>query len=106
MKTLFLDIRNIINLKIIWIVSLALMLFLMFFYVFQIGTLTQGTYLIKDYGNRLKNLSEENKILEINLSKFESLKNIENYILSGNFVKTSAGQVKYIQLLGGAVVAK
>lgn len=98
--------NNILNLKIIWLISLFSVILLLGFYIFQIGLLTQKIYLIKIYEKNLTNLTGQNKILEINLSKSDSLNNITNYLLNGNFVKTNANQVKYLQILGGTVVAK
>lgn len=88
------------------VINLIFFLVLSIFYIFQVGTLTQKIYLIKDYEKRLEKLSKENEVLEINLSKSNSLSNIENYLIGENFVKTKAGQVKYIQILEGTVVAK
>jgi len=95
-----------INLKLLFVPSLVLIISLSIFYVFQIGSLTKEIYLIKDYEKGLDRLSKENEILEINHSKLDSLNNIENYLLDGNFVKTNAKQVKYIQILGSTVVTK
>ena len=66
--------------------------------------MTQKIYLIKDYEKRLEKLSKENEVLEINLSKSDSLNNVENYLLSENFVRANPGQVKYIRILEGTVV--
>lgn len=77
---------------------------LLIFCVFQVGSLTQETYLIKDYEKRLASLSKESGILEINFSRTNSLSNIENYLQKENFVK--ANQVKYIQTLESSVVTK
>ena len=89
-----------------WAINLIFLLVLSIFYIFQIGALTQKIYLIKDYEKRLEKLSKENEVLEINLSKSNSLSNIENYLISENFVKARADQVKYIQILEGTVVTK
>jgi hypothetical protein len=89
---------------IFWTMNLIFFSFLAIFYIFQVGTLTQKIYLIKDYEKRLEKLSKENEVLEINLSKSDSLNNIENYLLNGNFVRANPGQVKYIRILEGTVV--
>ena len=85
-------------------INLIFFLALSIFYIFQIGTLTQKIYLKSDYGKRLEKLSKENEVLEINLSKSNSLSNIENYLSRENFVKAKANQVKYLQILGSTVV--
>lgn len=78
----------------------------MLFYIFQVSDLTQKIYLKGDYQERLKKLSEENEVLEINLSKSDSLNNIENYLISGNFVRANPKEVKYIKILEGTVFTK
>ena len=93
-------------LRMFWVINLILVSVLFIFYILQIGALTQKFYLIKDYEKRLEKLSKENEVLEINLSKSNSLSNIENYLISENFVKARADQVKYIQILEGTVVTK
>jgi len=89
-----------------WAINLIFLLVLSIFYIFQIGALTQKIYLIKDCEKRLEKLSKENKILEINLSKLDSLNNIGNYLLNENFVKVNPNQVKYLQILESTVVTK
>jgi len=91
-------------LTIFWVINLIFFSVLSIFYIFQVGTLTQKIYLIKDYEKRLEKLSKENEVLEINLSKSDSLNNVENYLLSENFVRANPGQVKYIRILEGTVV--
>ena len=68
------------------------------------NALTQERYLLLEYEKKLGELSNENEMLGINLSKSKSLSNVENHLLNDNFVK--ATEVKYIQILEGSVVAK
>ena len=92
------------TLKIFWSLNLLLVLFLLVFYVFWVCSLTREIYLIKNHEKKLQGLLKENKILEINLSKTNSLSNVENYLLKGNFVK--ANQIKYIPILETSVANK
>jgi cell division protein FtsB len=86
------------------VINLIFFSFLLIFYVFQVGTLTQKIYLKADYEKKLEKLSKENKVLEIEFSKLNSLANIENYLTGKNFVKAKPNEVKYIQILEGSVV--
>ena len=92
------------NLKIFWTLGFILILLNLAFYIFQIGVFTSQIYLNKEYQTKLNTLSQDDESLEINLSKSNSLSHVGNYLSDGNFVK--ANQVKYIQILEGAVVAK
>ena len=89
--------------RIFWILNFILII-LLGLYIFQVGTLTQAIYLIKDYEKKLDSLSKENEILEINFSKSNSLSNIENFLSKENFVKSN--KVKYIQILESSVLNK
>lgn len=79
-------------------------LVLLVFYIFQVNTLANETYLIQSCEKKLSQLSGENETLEVNFSKASSLSNIENYLQNQNFEKVS--QVKYIYILESSVVAK
>ena len=89
--------------RIFWILNFILII-LLGLYIFQVGTLTQAIYLIKDYEKKLDSLSKENEILEINFSKSNSLSNLENFLSKENFVKSN--KVKYIQILESSVLNK
>jgi len=91
------------NIKILRVPFIILTLFCLVYYILQVGALSQELYLIEDYENRLGMLLEKNKFLDINFSKMSSLSNLENYLMSRNFVKR---QVKYIQILESSVVSK
>ncbi len=92
------------TLKIVWTPIIILSFALLIFYILQVGALAQEKYLLQDYEERLILLSKNDKFLNINFSKVNSLSNIENYLIGTNFVK--AEQVKYIQILEGSVAAK
>ena len=72
--------------------------------IFQINYLTQDVFLIQEYKQKLNQLSNNNEGLEISLAQSSSLKNIEDYLQSKNFVK--ADRVKYIQILETSVAQK
>ena len=84
--------------------NLILIAGLLVFYIFQINTIVRGTYLIKDYETNLNKVSQENKILENNLVKSNSLESIESLAKNLNYERVN--QVKYIQIMGSSVVAK
>lgn len=95
---------KIFTLKFVWLTFFILSAFLVGFYIFQVGALSQEKYLIKDYEEKMNLLSKNNIFLDISFSKMNSLSNIENYLKDKNFVKTNG--VKYIRILEGSVVAK
>lgn len=72
--------------------------------IFQIGCLTKEFYLIKNYERKLVELSKENKLLEIDFSKTNSLANIENYLSNEKFVKTNG--IKYIRIIEGSIATR
>ncbi len=92
------------SLKIFWLINLLLTFSLLVFYILQVNSLTNETYLIKNYERKLTQISQENETLNIDFSKFYSLANVENYLLNQNFEK--AKQTKYIQILENTVVTK
>jgi|GEM_PF-2262327 len=72
--------------------------------IFQINSVIQKTYLLGDYEKTLSTLSEENKNLEISVSRANALESVESAIKDLNYKKV--GEVKYIQLMEPQVVAK
>lgn len=90
--------------KIFLTIILISTLTLLVFYIFQVNTLANETYLIQSCEKKLSQLSGDNETLEVSFSKADSLSNIENYLQSQNFEKVS--QVKYIHILESSVAAK
>ncbi len=86
------------------VLTIFVLLALLVFSVFQINTYTKEIYLIKNYEKKLNQLTQENKILEINFSEVNSLNNISNYVQNKVFEKTN--RVDYIRLLESTVLAK
>lgn len=91
-----------ITLKFFLILSVTLIISLLAFYIFQITTVISEGYQIQNYQKRLSELSQENKILEINSIKINSLENIDNKIQELGFEKMN--NVHYIQILESSVV--
>lgn len=86
------------------VLTIFVLLALLVFSVFQINTYTKEIYLIQNYEKKLNQLTQENKILEINFSEVNSLNNISNYVQNKVFEKTN--RVDYIRLLESTVLAK
>ncbi len=89
--------------KIFWILGTILSLVLLFD-IFQMNSFTSEKYLIQKYKQKLDNLIKENNMLEINVSRLNSLSNIDNYLAKNNFVREN--KVKYIRIFESSVVAK
>lgn len=66
--------------------------------------MTKEVYLIQDYEKQIVRLSQENEDLEINFSKSSSFVNLDAYLQTQNFEKTT--KVKYISVLENQVAAK
>ena len=95
---------NIKSMRTYLLCATLLLLLLLFSYIFQVGVLAQQEYLVWEYDQKLTALSEDNTFLGIGLSKKNSLSNIEDYLIDKSFVR--ANQVRYVQILQGAVVSK
>ncbi len=91
-----------LNLKIFWIFIVFLIFSLLVVCIFQLNAYTEEFYLIQEYERNLSQLTQENKMLEINFSQADSLKNIGNY--AQIFEKTE--KVEYIRVLESTVLAK
>lgn len=70
--------------------------------IFQLNDYTAGIYLINNYQKEINQFAQENKILEVNLTKANSLWNVENYVQ--NFER--AGKIEYIRVLESTALAK
>ena len=89
------------NLKIFWVIGFVLISLLLALYVFQVSRLVSETYTLQSYQKRVSQIFEENKILEINLAKTNSLSNITPKIKELGFEKINA--VNYIQVVDNSV---
>lgn len=84
------------SLRLILITTLFLIFSLLIFYIFQVGLVVKGNYLIRNYTQELKNLSIENEGLGIKATQNLSLGSIEKEIQKLNFVPVS--EVSYIPI--------
>ena len=93
-----------LTLKLFWLLVLAAILSLFLVCVFQLNAYTKEFYLVKNQENRLKLLTQENKLLEINFSKANSLNNIGSYVENQSFEKVT--QVEYIRVFESTALAR
>ena len=93
-----------LSLRTFWVLSIALTIIFLVLYVFQVNLMTKESYLTQDYQKKIKELSRENKTLEITFSEGNSLSNLELLVKNLNLEKTD--KVHYIQVLESQVVAK
>ena len=92
------------NIKLFWSFSCFLIVFLCVFYVFQNIQATQESYSILNNENKIKEITQENYNLEINLTENNSIKDIDELASSMSYKKT--GRVYYIQLFNSIVAVK
>ncbi len=90
------------QLKLIWFSLALIIIFLLIFSIYQFNAYTQAVYFISSSERKISQLSQENKILEIDLAMASSLLNMENYLES--FEKTE--NITYIRVLEGTALAK
>jgi len=93
-----------LSFKVFWIVVFLAIFSLLIACVFQLNAYTKEIYLIKSYQNKIIQLTQENKILEIDFAKANSLNNIGNYAQNGIFEKTN--KTEYIRVLEDTVLAR
>ena len=91
-----------ISLKFWLILSIVLIMSLLAFYIFQITAVISEGYQVQNYQKKISKLSEENKILEINSMKINSLENIDNRIQGLGFERIN--KTHYIQILENSMV--
>lgn len=93
-----------VNPKIILSIVILLFLFLLGFYLFQMGELTENSYLLTLYQKELKGLEEQNLAFQEKAVKVASLQQIEEKIKTLGFVEVS--EVKYIPLPSDYLITK
>lgn len=91
-----------LGLKLLWIFILLIIFSLLIVFIYQLNVYTAEIYFIHNSEKRIAELSQENKILELNLAKANSLWNVGNYVQG--FEK--AGRLEYIRVLEGTVLAE
>ena len=92
------------NLKMLSILGFILIVFLLGIYIFQVSSLISETYILQNYQKIVAQILEENKILEIDFAKTNSLSNITPKIEELGFEKINA--VNYIQVVDNSVARK
>jgi len=93
-----------INLRAFWIFSTILIAFFIALYIYQVNIEISERYLIKEYQEKIAELSKNNKILEVYSAQISSLDNMTGSIEKLSFEKTD--KIHYIQVLDTQVVAK
>lgn len=94
-----------IALKNFWILSIALILSLLVIYIIQVGGLARDKYLLRVYEKELVFLSKNNKFLDIDFSKMNSLSHVDQVLAKNSgFVKTN--NVKYIKIAESSIVSR
>jgi len=94
-----------IALKNFWILSIALILSLLVVYIIQVGGLAKDKYLLRIYEKELASLSKNNKFLDIDFSKMNSLSHVDQLLAKNSgFVKTN--NVKYIKIAESSIVSR
>ncbi|HQK64039.1 MAG TPA: hypothetical protein PLF16_02720 [Candidatus Staskawiczbacteria bacterium] len=85
-----------INWAIFCILGTSLCIVSLLFYIWQINALTNKTYLIGKYEDEIKEISQENKKLEVSFAEKAILGSVTEKAQSLNLQKTTA--IKYIQV--------
>jgi len=87
-----------------WLVMFFITISLVAACVFQLNAQTKEIYLLGQYEKQLNQLTQENKVLEINFSQTNSLNNIGDLAQNQVFEKT--GKIEYIRVLESTALAK
>jgi hypothetical protein len=94
-----------IALKNSWTIGFALILSLLVIYIIQVGGLAREKYLLRAYEKELVFLSKNNKFLDIDFSKMNSLSHIDQVLAKNSgFIKTN--NVKYIKIAESSIVSR
>lgn len=93
-----------INLKWFCIVGTVTLFSLLSFYIYQVNAQASEKYSIQDSQNRISDILEENKDLEINSAQASSLESIAQMAKELEFEK--ADKIHYIQIIDTQVVTK
>ncbi|MDD5144731.1 MAG: hypothetical protein PHW72_01250 [Candidatus Pacebacteria bacterium] len=88
-----------------WLVLLFLAAFILFiFSIIHVNVYTGSLYSIQTFEDRINQLNEENRTLEINFTKANSLNNLTSYVQNQTFQKIS--NIKYVRVLESTALAK
>jgi hypothetical protein len=72
--------------------------------VLQVNAYVREMYLLQDYQQKIGQLTEGNKYLEIDFAKADSLEKIGGYVQNMTFEK--ADNIEYIKVLDSTALAK
>ena len=92
------------NLKSFWLLGFVLGLIFFVVCIFQLNAYTRDVYLIQSYEIEISKLTQENRFLEINFSRDNSLNNIGSFVQNGNFERVK--EMEYIRVLEKTVAAR
>ena len=92
------------NLTLQYTVLSIMLLLSIFTYVFQVSALTEETYLIENYQEKIQNYNQEGNSLEYKFLQNNSFFEVENIAQTLDFEKT--GKISYIEVMGSEVVVK
>lgn len=92
------------NFKILWVLSFAAIISLLFIYIFQIQEATKASFRITAFEKELAGLSRLNQSLEADLFQTSYPANLEDILLASQYEKI--GKIHYINILENQVVVK
>ncbi|MBM3257636.1 MAG: hypothetical protein FJZ05_00170 [Candidatus Nealsonbacteria bacterium] len=95
-------IRFKVGLKFVWFFLLTVIVSLLISSIYLLNVYTSEVYAASQYEKKVNQLSEENKLLEINMTRAGSLDKVDNYVQ--NFER--AGRIEYIRVLESTALAK
>ncbi len=96
---------NILNRSNLFSITIfSLLIFLICLHIFQSSLIVKSSFLIDKYEKEVKNLSDQNKNLEIVFSQKNSLRGFENRLEKTGFEKIT--KIDYIRVMEGSVAAK
>lgn len=95
--------RLTLNFRFFYLIFL-LVIPLLAFYIFQTSSVVSESYQAQKYQKKIDELSGENKFLEINSVKVNSLESVDSRVQELGFEKI--GKIHYIQILDGSAVTK
>ena len=92
------------NTKSLTVVLFGILVSLFAISILQVNAYTRELYLLQDYEARISQLTEENRYLEINFTKANSLNNIGDFVQ--NMIFEKADKIEYIKVLETTALAK
>lgn len=85
------------NWKIVLLFLACVMFFAVLFYAWQVNSLTRGSYVVENYQKKIKNISSENKDLQVSFAESSFMGKAIGKAQEMNFEKTTS--IKYIKIL-------